>query len=397
MTGELMHVGVALAAATFVLSLAVCVYIYFGYPALIFVLSRLRPRPVRRGPATPTVTVIVPVFNEEPVIEAKIRNSLELDYPAELLEVLIVSDGSTDGTEELVRHTSDTRVHLLSLSRCGKAFALNAGAESASGEILVLTDANTILEPGSLRTMVECFADPEVGGVCGIKSFVTAVGGDTTHQGEGLYWRYDNWQKQLESRIGSIFAADGSLYAVRRHLYVPIDDPAQADDIAISTRVVLQGRRLIFEPRSVAYEVAPEEGKDELRRKVRVTNHSVRALLNLGADLWRSGFYSVELLSHKLVRHLIPFFLIPLFLSNLALAPAHPFLLVLLILQIVFYALAGAGFLLRHNNFGGLPFFSIPYYFSLVNTAAFLGVLSTLTGRRLHAWTPRSGIDSSGE
>ena len=144
----------------------------------------------------------------------------------------------------------------------------------------------------------------------------------------------------------------------------------------------------------MAYEVAPEEGKDELRRKVRVTNHSVRALLNLGADLWRSGFYSVELLSHKLVRHLIPFFLIPLFLSNLALAPAHPFLSALLILQIVFYALAGAGFLLRHSNFGGLPFFSIPYYFSLVNTAAFLGVLSILTGRRLDAWTPRSGIDS---
>lgn len=379
----------AFALIVFVLAAVITVYIYFGYPALIWVLARVRPRPVARAEVTPTMSVVVAVHNEEEVIEEKIRNSLAVDYPADRLEILIVSDGSTDRTDTLTRRMSGPRVRLIRMPRGGKAEALNAGAAAATGDILVLTDANVALAPNALRVLARSFADPEVGGVSGKKKYVIRTGSDTTEQGENLYWRWDQWQKKLESTIGSMFAADGTLYAVRRELYVPIADPAQADDIAISARVVLQGYRLIFDPTAEAYEEAPTEGRDEFRRKVRVTNHSVRALLNLGSALWSSGFYSVELLSHKLIRHLIPFFLVLLLLSNAWLAREWTLFRVALALQLVFYILAIAGALLRHRRGGALKVFSVPYYFCLVNAAALLGVLSILRGTRVAEWSPR--------
>jgi len=380
------------ALCVFAVSAAVCAYVYFGYPALLFLLSRTRPRPVARRGVTPPVSLIVPVHNEEAVVEAKIRNSLALVYPEGLLEVLVVSDGSTDGTEAIAARHQGPRLRLLRLPRQGKAGALNEGARQARGEVLVFTDANAMLEPDSVQRLVEGFADPAVGGACGNKKHRAAIRADATEGGEDLYWRFDKWQKGLESDLGSIFAADGALYAVRRALYVPIADPAQADDIAISTRIVLRGFRLIYEPRAVAWEEAPVEGRDEFRRKVRVTNHSVRALLGLGAALWTSGFYSVELVSHKLLRHLVPFFLIALFASNLVLAAwMRPFGVVLG-LQAAFYASALVGFAARRTRPGRSRLLTVPYYFCLVNAAAFLGVLSILRGDRVRAWTPRSGI-----
>lgn len=383
----------SLTFVAFAASFAGCVYLYFGYPALLLVVSRLAPRPVRRGPARPTVTVLIPAYNEEEHIAAKLANSLTLDYPADRLEVVVVSDGSTDRTEEIVKRSNDARVRLLPLPRLGKAAALNEAAREARGEILVLTDANALLASDCLLQLVEPFSDPEVGGVCGNKKYRAGTGADATELGENLYWRYDKWQKKLESRIGSIFAADGTLYALRKKLYIPIADPAQADDIAISTRVVLQGYRLLYEPRAVAWEEPPVEGREEFRRKVRVTNHSVRALVGLGRALWTSGFYSLELLSHKLLRHLAPFFLLPLLVSNLILALERPFFQLILSLHLLFYLLAFAGFALRDRPAGRSRLLSIPYYFSLVNVAAFLGVLSILRGERRERWTPRRGLD----
>jgi cellulose synthase/poly-beta-1,6-N-acetylglucosamine synthase-like glycosyltransferase len=372
--------------------MSVALLVSFGYPALLYVLSRLRPRAVARGPIRPDVTLVVPAHDEEAVIEEKIRNSLALDYPEGRLEVLIVSDGSTDETDAIARRYEGGSLRLARLERSGKAAALNEGVRQARGEIVVFSDANSLLDPDGLVHLVENFADPAVGGVCGNKKYRAARGADATEGGENLYWRYDKWQKGRESAIGSIFAADGTLYAIRKSLYVPMEDPAQADDIAISTRVVLQGRRLLFEPLAVAWEEAPVEGCQEFRRKIRVTNHSVRALLNLGAALFRSGFYSVELLSHKLLRHLVPFFLIPLFLSNVALAFGHGLFRMLLGFHLLFYASALLGATLRRSPLGRSRLFAIPYYFTLVNAAAFLGVLSILRGERVKAWTPRSGL-----
>jgi cellulose synthase/poly-beta-1,6-N-acetylglucosamine synthase-like glycosyltransferase len=197
----------------------------------------------------------------------------------------------------------------------------------------------------------------------------------------------------MESITGNIFAADGYLYAIRRKLYVIIKDPAQSDDIAISTRVVLQGYRLVYEPNAVTYENPPLEGQKEFKRKIRVTNRSLRALLNLKGSLWTSRFYSMQLLSHKFFRHLLPFPLLVLLGSNMAISKHHPVFLILLCCQGFFYGLAIIGYKLRNSPFSRLKPLSIPYYFCLANAAAFLGALSIIRGLQVAMWEPRSGIE----
>lgn len=389
----------AVALALFATSLAAVAWIYFGYPALMWVLARLRPWPVAAGPVEPSLSVLVAAFDEEAVIEEKVRNTLYDGYLASRLEVVVASDGSTDRTEEIVarlERENPGRVRLLRLPRQGKAAALDAAVRASRGEVLVFTDANALLAPGALGQLAAPFADPAVGGVCGNKRLRAAArrGGDAVEEGEGLYWRYDKWVKAQESRAGSVFAADGALYALRRELYVPMADPAQADDIAISARVVLQGRRLVWAPGAVVWEEAPVEGLAELRRKIRVTNHSVRALWNLGPALWRSGLYSLQLLSHKFLRHLVPFFLLALLASNVALAPGSRLFAALLAGHLAFYAMAALGFALRRRPAGRARLLAVPYYFTLVNLAALLGVLSILRGERLRAWTPRQGLET---
>ena len=381
----------AAVAVVFWVCLAVCAYVYFGYPALLWVLSRVRSRPVRSGDVTPGVTFVIAAYNEEKVIAEKIENSLSLDYPADRIEVLVVSNGSTDRTNEIVAAHADPRVKLLALPRPGKMQALNEGAKVATGEILVFTDADFLLDRHTLRLMASKFADPEVGGVCGARNTTVRREGDATGEGEGLYARWDKWQKTLESRIGSVFAADGLLYAIRRQLYTPIDVVHAADDIFISTRVPLQGYRLLFEPDATAFERAGVQAEQEFGRRVRVTNHSVRGLLTLRSHLFTHGFYSLELLSHKLVRHMIPFFLIPLFASSVVLARGGAFYALTLAGQLLVYGLAVAGWVLRHRRIGRAKPFYVPYYFCFVNAAAFFGLLSILRGSRVTAWAPRGG------
>ncbi len=378
-------------AAIFWACLGVCVYVYFGYPALLWAVSRARPRPVRASDVTPYATFVIAAYNEEKVIAEKIENSLSLDYPPELLEVLVVSNGSVDRTNEIVAGHPDPRVRLLALPRPGKIQALNEGAKAAKGEILVFTDADFLLDRHALRLMASKFADPEVGGVCGSRNTNVRREGDATGEGEGLYARWDKWQKTLESRIGSVFAADGLLYAIRRELYVPMADVHAADDIVISTRIPLQGYRLLFEPEATAFERAGVHAEQEFGRRVRVTNHSVRGLLTLRSRLFTHGFYSLELLSHKLIRHMIPFFLIPLFATSAILAPRSKVAAAALAGQALVYTLALAGWALRNRPAGRAKPLFVPYYFCFVNAAAFFGLLSILRGNRVTAWAPRGG------
>jgi len=375
--------------------LAVCVYIYAGCPLLLVALSRLWPRPVRAAAVTPAVTLVIPAHNEEAVIAPKLANCLALDYPSDRLDVIVASDGSTDGTAAIVSAHADPRVRLIALPRGGKASALDAGAAQATGEVLVLTDADAMLDAGALRHLVAPFADPEVGGVCGNKR-QRGRDGDGTAGGDGLYWRYEQWQKRMEGRFASVYAADGSLYAIRRELYVPLADAAQADDIAISARVVVQGRRLVFAPQAVAWETAPGEAALEFARKVRVTNHSLRAVLGLGRALWTRGVFSLELVSHKLLRHLAPVFMVGLLAASVALA-GRTFYRAALALQLAFYGAGAAGFFLRRTRLVRVRPLTLAYYFCFVNAAALLGVVSVLRGTRLPAWTPRGGLAAHGE
>lgn len=382
--------------------LAVLVYVYGGYPAVLQIMAWLRPRPVAKAPVSPSLTVVIPAHNEADVIEDKVLNTLASDYPADRLEVLVVSDGSTDGTPERVRRLlSEPRqgdvefprspVRILELSRGGKGLALNAGARVATGDVLVFTDANTSLAPDALRRLVENFADPDVGGVCGNKRY-EKVGSGSVAQGEGAYWRYDRWLKELESRVGNIFASDGALHAVRAELFRPIENPASADDMAISMRVVLGGNRLVYGADAVVRENPPTDPQEEFRRKIRITNHSMRALLDLGPALWTSGFYSFELLSHKFVRHLSPVFLAGLLVSSgVAGLGGSGLFRVLFAAQLAFYGLASLGRALEGRGIGRAILLAVPYHFTLVQLAAAGGILSLLRGRRLAIWAPRGG------
>ena len=380
------------ALVVFWVSLAVCVYVYFGYPALLWLVARFRARPVREAEVAPSATFVIAAYNEEGNIARKIENTLSLDYPAGRIEVLVVSNGSTDRTESIVSAWSDPRVRLIALPKPGKMEALNEGARSASGDILVFTDADFFLDSGSLREIARKFADPEVGGVCGARRPFVRDAGENTAAGEGMYHRWDRWQKIQESRIGSVFAADGLLYAIRRELFIPVALTSQADDIAISTAVVFQGKRLLFEPRATAWEEATIEAAEEFRRKIRVTNHSVRALFAIGSRLFTSGFYSLELLSHKLVRHFIPFFLIPLLVSNLFIVRLSWFYVLTLAGQIALYGLAMVGAVARQSAIGRMKILTVPYFFTFVNAAAFLGILSIFRGRETHAWSTRTAL-----
>ena len=381
---------ITVAAVVFWICFAVCFYIYFGYPLLLWLLSAIQSRPVREEDVFPRATFIIPAYNEEKVIGEKIANTLSIDYPPDRVEVLVVSNGSTDRTAEIVRGAGDPRVTLIDLKAPGKIQALSEGARRATGDILVFSDADFLLGHDSLKAMARKFADPAVGGVCGARDTGKAREGDATGEGEGLYGRWDRWQKVRESRIGSVFAADGLLYAIRRELYVPPRDAAQADDIAISAAIPLQGFRLLFEPEAVAWENATVRAQDEFRRKIRVTQHSVRALLNLRSRLFTAGFYSVELLSHKLVRHAVAFFLIALFIANIALIRVSPIYAIAFAAQIAIYVLAIAGALLRETRVGRSRLFYGPYYFCFVNAAALLGILQMFRGERVSAWSTRT-------
>jgi cellulose synthase/poly-beta-1,6-N-acetylglucosamine synthase-like glycosyltransferase len=338
------------------------------------------------------MTMIIAAFNEEAFIETKIRDTLGNGYPPNRLEIIVASDGSTDATETLVRRMDLPAVTVLSLARCGKLQALSAAAEVASGEVLVFSDADTLLAPGSLCYLAENFGDPEVGGVAGRKAVREIGPEEQLGRSEGLYRGFDEWMKEQESRIGSAVAADGTLHAVRRTLFDPGHDLAAADDMAISTRVVLQGYRLVYDPRATVFVEPPSQSGSELQRKVRIANQVTRALLGLGLDFWTSGFYSIELLSHKLLRYLVPFFLLLLMASNILLAGSLEGIWAgFLVLQLAFYGLAVLGATThRHANVGS-KLFTIPFYFCLMNFAVLLALVSVLKGERITCWLPGAG------
>jgi cellulose synthase/poly-beta-1,6-N-acetylglucosamine synthase-like glycosyltransferase len=368
--------------------------VYAGYPLLLVVLAQLRPRPRRRAPLLKPITVIVPAHNEEAVIEQKVRNVLGGSYPGHLLEVIVASDGSADRTVELARRAGAT---VLDLPRSGKVAALAAAAADARGEILVFTDADCFLEPHSLAELVANFADPAVGGAAAneIRRGTDDFGG--VSRGEGLYWRYEQWIKRLEDRVGSTVSACGSLYAVRRSLFRSPTATAGNDDVLISTEVVRRGSRLVFDERALVIVGSTKRGSDEFLRKVRIVNGGLRTWLSLGEllDPRRHGLYALEVWSRKILRRLLPFALLALFVSSAWLAASDSRWWILFVPQVLVAVLAAVGWCLRRRPAGRLRALWIPYYFALTNVAAGVAVLSLATGLRFERWKP-TGRDEIG-
>src|SRR5512133_203811 len=257
---------------------ALLAWAYAGFPALVLLRGALLPRPYASAPHTPSLAIVVAAHNEVETIEQKIDNLASLDYPRERLEVIIASDGSTDGTDEVVRRRRASRVRLLSLPRNGKAAALNAAVATTSADVVVFTDANSMLRPDALRALVRPLADADVGGVAGDQRYTRDGETEGTAVGELDYWSLDRALKRAQSASGSIVGATGALYAVRRELVAPIPEGVP-DDFYISLAVVGRGARLVFEAEAVAHEPVAPSAAGEFRRRARVLTRGLRCML----------------------------------------------------------------------------------------------------------------------
>jgi len=380
-----------MAALLFWLLLALLLYSYAGFAVLVVIVAQLRRRKVRQQDITPRLSLIIPVWNEEKAIAARLDNALALDYPRDRLEILVPSDGSSDRTEEIVSSYAAQGIKLLALPRRGKIYGLHDAVQAATGEILVFSDANSMYARDALRKLVRNFGDPEVGGVCGNQVYLKNQKADTTSQGENLYWSFDKWLKQMESQTGSIVSAHGAIYAIRAALYQQPASAAVTDDFAISTAVIAQGYRLVFEQEAIAYEEPMPAAAREFSRKVRIMNRGLRGVLLRRRLLnpLRFGFYAVVLFSHKVLRRLVPLLLVAMLLISWALQTRDALYLFAAVAQTLFYVLAGLGYVLRRHRLGRLQFFYIPFFYCLANAAALLALLKLLRGTRIELWQPQ--------
>ncbi len=296
----------------FWVSLAALAWTHVLYPAFVWALARVGQRRVRKGDVVPTVTVVVAAYNEESVIARRIENLLELDYPAEKLELVVSSDASGDRTEEIALQFPGVKV--VTNPRGGKVAAQDRAVRQSAGEIVAFSDANCTWSPDALRVLVRAFADPDVAYVCGQLRILAADGSNK----EGLYWRYELAVRDAESRLSSVTGGNGSIYAVRRSDYVEVD-PRFGHDLSLPYLMVQRGRRAVYEHAAVAFEKPTPTNETEYRRKVRMFEHCWLILLR-GRMFRRLGpVYGLEIVSHRLLRYTSGLLHLVLLASSLAL------------------------------------------------------------------------------
>jgi poly-beta-1,6-N-acetyl-D-glucosamine synthase len=361
-------------------------YSYLGYPAWLWLRSRWSPRPVRRGSNLPAVSAVIVVRNEEAVIARKLENLLTLDYPQDKLDIVVVSDGSTDRTPAILREYSNnagpqTRVRTLTKSESrGKATGLNDAISLATGEVLLFTDARQQIESRALRLLIENFADPDVGAASGELMLGDPVMGETG-KGMGLYWRIEKKIREMESASGSVVGATGAIYCARRSLLQspPLPQGTILDDVLLPMQIVREGSRVVFDSRARAWDLPDLGGGREFSRKVRTLSGNYQ-LLHLAPWLLSSqNPIRFEFVSHKLSRLAVPFALVVLFVASIFLP--QPFYRTALGAQVAFYALSL--FALLGIKIGPLTRIADPARtFVVLNTAAIVAFANFVTGRK---------------
>ena len=368
------------------------VYAYVGFPVLTWLRALVWKVPCKREEITPSVSVVICCHNEEQSIREKIENMLSVSYPADQIEFLFASDGSTDNTEQIITEFISDRVHLLSLPRNGKASALNACVAKASGEILVFTDANSIFDKEAVRKLVMPFADENVGGVAGNQVYQKSYSVGIAAEGEQSYWNFDRWMKTLQSCSGNVISATGAIYAIRRSLFHTVPDGV-TDDFITSTRVIEQGYRLVFEPQAVCYEPVAGSSQAEFGRKTRVITRGLRGVLAMRTLLnpFKYGFYSVQLLSHKVLRRLVGIPMIVIAIATLMLWEHGLIYKIAVYGQLAVYGLALLGCLVIAFGKKAPKPISVPYFFCMINIAALVAMLNIVRGKRITVWNPHRG------
>jgi cellulose synthase/poly-beta-1,6-N-acetylglucosamine synthase-like glycosyltransferase len=375
-----------LAAVLFWLSAGLIVYTHLGYPLLLWVLARMHGGAVsvqERNPhqqPPPTVSLIVPAYDEEEVIAAKVADALALDYPRERLQVVVASDGSADATAERARAAGADLV--LELPAGGKVAALNAGAERASGEILAFSDANSVWAPDALRRLVAPFADPRVGYVCGQVRFLDP-GGDNL---EGAYWRYEMAVRERESALAGVTAGNGAIYAVRRSAYIPLA-PSGSHDLSFPFAFAKRGLRSLYEPAARAEEkmVPTLEGELARKRRMMVGLWDIVVGEGMAAPGGYPPLYAFEIVSHRLLRYLSPLLHLVALVANAFLLDDGWFYVLAFAFQIAFIAAALLG------RFLPLAPFRIARYYAMTTTAIALGLWDRLRHGAGGRWQKAEG------
>ncbi len=349
---------------------------YLGFPLFISVLAWLRPKEVKTAAEIlPSMTLIVAAYNEAKVITEKCQNSLKLDYPPEKLEIIVVSDGSTDETPELVASfTPSGIVSLHAPERRGKTAALNRAAAAATGEILLFSDANSFYRSDVPKKLAAWFSNPKMGGVTGRKAILKEEERESA-QGDSLFWDLESRIKTAESRLGSIPTGDGEIFAIRRSLYSPIEEDIINDDTAITLNIVRRGYRVGYESNALSEETASLTLEDDFRVKARMVSGGFQILSRYRDMLVPPrSFFAIQFLLHKTLRHLMPLLLMGILITNIGVAArgANLFFSYFLCLQLAFYFVAYLGYQLRKRGVS-VKFLYLPVYYCYMNLAAVRG------------------------
>ncbi len=368
----------------FWLPFSVVIYIYIAYPALLWVLGRRHKSPHYEPNSLPTISIMISAYNEERYIKRKIENALSIDYPKEAMQVIVVSDGSSDRTLEIAQSFSDERLKIIEvIERKGKPNALNQGLQHATGDILVFTDANVFFDPSSIQSLVKPFSDISCGAVSGCVELMAMESGEPL--GEGAYMKYERFMQYYESLLHTMVGIDGGMFAIRHRYITKVPVDVILDDFYMATRVIVNDARIVYQPTAKAHELVPASVSQEFRRKTRIAAGGFQMLKYMGflkrpLRYFKATFFFV---SHKLLRWLSPFFL----LSLLAYSLYNSGSLIIDIffwLQFIFYGLAMLGLLVPVLRDKTIVY--VPYYFSAMNIACFIGFWRYLFGTQKVTW-----------
>lgn len=356
-------------------------YTYVGYPLLLLIIGKTQKKKNSSefSKFEPSVSMIIPAYNEEKTIKDKIKNTLSLEYPVEKLDIIIVSDASTDNTNEIIKNNVNNRIRFFILEkRQGKAAALNRGLQEAKNEIIIFSDTSIMLGSDAVKQIVAKFQDENIGCISG-EDYIPGGGG------EGFYGKYELLLRNLESEVGSIVGASGCFYAQRRSLCVPFKEGLAPDFLSV-LKTVEKGYRAVTEPEATGIMQSLKEPRKEFQRKLRTFLRGITTLMEFKHLLnpFKYGFFSIELLSHKILRWSAGIFLIILFLSNVFLLD-NMFFRITFILQLMFYATALIGWVSEKSAAKSL-IFNIPLFFCMVNLASLLAWLKYFTGTRQELW-----------
>ena len=375
----------------FIVCLCIVVYTYAGYGVLLFVLVKVKRLfvlvPKKASKFEPNITLLIAAYNEEQVLDEKIRNSMQLDYPLEKLEIVFVTDGSNDRSCEIIEQYPEiTLFH--QKERKGKIAAVDRVMKLVHGEYIVFSDANTLLNQQALKMLVRHFEDPKVGVVAGEKRIFSGNWEDAAGAGEGLYWKYESKLKEWDAELYSTMGAAGELFAIRKSLYESVPTDTLIEDFYLSMQMVKKGYKIAYEPKSYAIEEPSDNTQEELKRKVRISAGGIQAVIRLKELLnpFKYGVVTFQYISHRVLRWtLAPISLPLIFVSNIFLMQTSVLYSLVFLAQCIFYLLAIVGLFMERRKIRMKMLF-VPYYFCFMNYAVFLGMKNYLLGNYSVVW-----------